>query len=428
MLSQRPGRSGSGVFLNAMVREGARRGHQQHVVVAGPSGTTHREVPPLDASELTLIEFPCHEAPFAVPGNSDVMPYPNTVFSQMTEAQVQQYLNVSRSAFEEVRSSFKPDIVHCHHLWLLTSLVRDVFPDVPTIATSHNAELRQLVKAPHLARRVLPGIRALDRVCVLTPQSVEDTVHAFGVARDRIAVTGAGFRGDLFAPFNNSRRALREKLEAQFEVRVGPGIDDPQRCRVVTFVGRLSTPKGLPFLLRAVKRLQRPGVPAFKLMLVGASGSGEDGQEMDRLVAGAGPDVIHIGALPQEGVALALQCSDVFVLPSLFEGLPLTMLEAAASGCACLLSELPTIASWVPREWLAEGHFAFVPRIATTHADVAVEEDVPRYVGAIADALERMIQLPRSATARNALAAELRNHTWARVFEGYERVYSEIVA
>jgi glycosyltransferase involved in cell wall biosynthesis len=34
---------------------------------------------------------------------------------------------------------------------------------------------------------------------------------------------------------------------------------------------------------------------------------------------------VHVGAQPPAAVAAILQCSDLFVLPSLFEGLPLTM-------------------------------------------------------------------------------------------------------
>jgi len=419
LLSQRPGRSGSGVFLQAMVREAARRGHAQHVLAAGPPGTTAAELPPLGADDFTLIPFPSPGAPFPVPGNSDVMPYPSTVFSRMTETQVEQYLAASRTAMEEARERFRPDLVHAHHLWLMTALAREVFADVPVIATSHNAELRQMVKAPHLARRVVPGIGGLDRVCVLTPRSRRDTVEAYGVEDARIADTGAGYDAGLFHLADEPRAALLGRLRREF------GVDLPDGP-LVTFVGRLSIPKGVPFLLEAAARARVAGTP-FHLVLVGATGSGEEGERVGEMAQAAGALVVHVGAQPPEAVALILQCSDLFALPSLFEGLPLTMLEAAACGCPCLLSALPTIRSWVPAEWIDAGHFALVPALATTDADVPVAADVPRYVDALARAIAAMLARPRGAAERAELASLLAPHSWSAVFARYEAVYDELL-
>lgn len=419
LLSQRPGRSGSGVFLAAMVREAARRGYEQHAIAAGPRGTSAAELPPLADGELTPIVFPSEEAPFPVPGNSDVMPYPSTVFSQMTGTQIGQYLSACRRVMERVRDRFQPDLVHAHHLWLMTALAREVFADRPVIATSHNAELRQLVKAPHLAPRVLPGVRALDRIGVLTPRSVSDTVEAFGVSPEKIALTGAGFRGDWFTPPARPRAEILAELRERFGVE----LPEAEEIRFVTFVARLSTPKGVPFLLEAAARLAGQA-PPFRLLLVGASGSGPDGARMDREVAAAGPGVLHLGAQPQEAVARILQVSDVFVLPSLFEGLPLTMLEALGVGCPSVVSALPTIASWVPRAWREAGWVDLVPALATTRADEPVPSDVPRFVDGLAAALARRLERRPTPAGRRQLAAALRPHTWSAVFDRYEEIYA----
>ncbi|MEA2719970.1 MAG: alpha-maltose-phosphate synthase, partial [Candidatus Eremiobacteraeota bacterium] len=296
ILSQRPGRSGSGVFLAAMVREAGRRGYEQHVIVAGPPGTSAAELGLRD-DQMTVIVFPSPDAPFPLPGNSDVMPYDTTVFSRMSPLQIQQYLAVSRRVMEDVRARFRPQVVYAHHLWLMTALAREIFDDVPVLATSHNAELRQMIKAPHLAAHVLPGVRALDAVCVLTPQSVADTIDVFGVEPDRIELTGAGFRDDVFRPANEPRATVLAELRERWNV-VLPVRDDE---RLVTFVGRLSTPKGVPFLLDAIASLR--DAPPHRLVLVGATGSGENGRLMDELVARAGDTVLHSGAQPPEAVA-----------------------------------------------------------------------------------------------------------------------------
>jgi glycosyltransferase involved in cell wall biosynthesis len=409
ILSQRPGRSGSGVFLNAMVREAARRGYEQHVIVGAPPGTTAQEVC-LNDDQFSPILFPSNDAPFPVPGNSDVMPYPTSVFSQMTELQIEQYLAASRQVMENVRERFRPQMVHAHHLWLMTALAREVFHDVPMVATSHNAELRQAIKAPHLLEHVFAGIRGLEKIGVLTAQSVTDTVLCFGVAPARIAICGAGFRDDLF---HYSGDGVPSLLEA-----AGGGP-------FATFVGRLSTPKGVPFLLQAAAQLSER-FPGFRVLLVGASGSGYDGQAVDQLVAAAGGRVIHLGTQPQEMVAGILGASALFVLPSLFEGLPLTMLEALACGCPVVVSGLPTIRSWIPQEWREANEVELIEPLQTTRADEPVASDVPRFVTDLAGAIERQLLRRRDEEERRRLAEKMTPHSWSRVFERYETIYREL--
>jgi glycosyltransferase involved in cell wall biosynthesis len=421
ILSQRPGRSGSGIFLAAMVREAARRGYAQHVVVAGPPGTTAAELPPLRDEELAPVVFPSADAPFPLPGNSDVMPYPTTIFSSMTEAQIAQYLRTSRRVMERARDAFRPDVVHAHHLWLMTSLAREVFAGVPLVVTSHNAELRQMIKAPHLAARVVAGVRDADRVCVLTPQSVVDTVACYGIAPERMAITGAGFDAELFRPRTRSRATVLAELRERF------GVELPEDEKLVTFIGRTSVPKGIPFLLDAASRL-RGRIPPFRIVLLGATGSGEHGRRMDELVAAADPLVLHVGAQPPEAVALLLQISDLFVLPSLFEGLPLTMLEALASGCPAVVSALPTIASWIPRSWQERGFIELVAPLETTNADEPVASDVDRFVVDLAAAIVRRLAAPLDDSERAALSEQLAPHSWSHVFERYEGIYRDAVA
>jgi glycosyltransferase involved in cell wall biosynthesis len=183
-------------------------------------------------------------------------------------------------------------------------------------------------------------------------------------------------------------------------------------------VGRLSTSKGIPFLLEAADR--------FQVLLVGASGSGADGRKMDELVAAAGPRVRHVGAQPQEEIARILQGSAVFVLPSLFEGLPLTMLEALACGCPAVVSGLPTIQSWIPAEWREAGDIELVAPLQTTLADLPVPADVPRFVADLAGAIEPQLLRGHASERRRALAEKLLPHTWSAVFERYEGVYREL--
>ncbi|MEE8584375.1 MAG: glycosyltransferase, partial [Acidobacteriota bacterium] len=157
----------------------------------------------------------------------------------------------------------------------------------------------------------------------------------------------------------------------------------------------------------------------------GAQGSGSDGERMLDLARQAGSFAVPLGAVPQQAVALILQCSQLFVLPSLYEGLPLVMLEAAACGCPILVSGLPTIRSWVSRDWLQSGTFDFIPALQTTQADRPVESDVPRFVEALAGFIGKQLKHPVPPAARQSLAKLAADHSWSAVFKRYERAYQE---
>ncbi|CAN0291798.1 unnamed protein product, partial [Chrysoparadoxa australica] len=119
----------------------------------------------------------------------------------------------------------------------------------------------------------------------------------------------------------------------------GVGLDDftpPGLARThhgrprILFVGRLGIRKGLPWLLEAFA----PHAGDAELHLVGPE-DGEAEQLFARLPSAA---VIRHGPLPRSGVIRAMQEADIFCLPSLEEGLPLSLLQAMATG-------LPVIAS-----------------------------------------------------------------------------------
>ncbi|MFC1588044.1 glycosyltransferase family 4 protein [Planctomycetota bacterium] len=420
ILSQRPGFSGSGIFLQAMVREAARRGFKQQAIAGGPAGTSYIELPPLQEDDLHVVQFPHSERSFEVPGMSDVMPYPSTVFSSMTAAQIESYQAAFRSCMETVRARYQPDIVHCHHLWLVTALAREVFAGIPVIGSAHGTALRQLQSAPHLGPRVIPGIQGLDRICVLTSESRQNVIDAYGAVADRIEITGAGFRDDIFFPAETDRKKVLSDLADEH------GINIPEGYRLIVYVGRLSTPKGVPYLLRAFREVCQRSPASCKLVLVGGVGSGEDGKKVEKQAAAAGDDVICTGPRKQEVLADILRLSDVFILPSLFEGLPLVMLEALACGCAVAVSALPTILSWVAQDWLDQGHVRLIKKLQTVRADTPVAADEPRFVKDISATLLEILTRESTPAGRSRRAQLVQSHTWRAVFQRYEDIYQLI--
>ena len=135
ILSQRPGRTGSGVTLDNMVRLAAAGGWQQAVVVGVPAPETPT-VGGLAPESLFPLRFSDPDGgpadlDFPVPGMSDVMPYPSTVWSTMSTEQLTRYRRVWRRHLAQVIGSFQPDLIHSHHVWLVSSIIKDIAPDTP---------------------------------------------------------------------------------------------------------------------------------------------------------------------------------------------------------------------------------------------------------------------------------------------------------
>jgi glycosyltransferase involved in cell wall biosynthesis len=105
------------------------------------------------------------------------------------------------------------------------------------------------------------------------------------------------------------------------------------------FSGELRAKKGLGFLLEALRVLR--STRQVRLLVIGAIRPGDQG-EFERVSASLdlGGAVVVTGHLPDPAdVALHLRLCDLFVLPSLWEGMPNSLLEAMACGVPVLASD-----------------------------------------------------------------------------------------
>lgn len=162
-------------------------------------------------------------------------------------------------------------------------------------------------------------------------------------------------------------RALALKSEPEHEVgviyngintqefRPQPELKNPQKFEIIC-VSRVTPRKGIRFLIQAVKILSKDHEHVH-LTVIG------DGNELDSLKHLARADEIadkvsFLGLVPHEQLAAHYAKSDVFVLPSLNEGMSNTMLEALASG-------LPLIATDTggTKELVREGENGFVVKM-----------------------------------------------------------------
>jgi glycosyltransferase involved in cell wall biosynthesis len=163
---------------------------------------------------------------------------------------------------------------------------------------------------------------------VAMSRAIGDEMLAAGVAVERVFVLNHAVDTGLFRPAEaGEKAALRARL----------GL--PEGLLAV-WTGRLLRGKGLETLLEAVAQLARRDESDLRLVLVG-SGEGQALSIEDDLRRRAGESdlagrVIFAGRLDR--VEDALRAADLFAFPSVFEGLGISLVEAAACG-------LPAVAS-----------------------------------------------------------------------------------
>lgn len=110
----------------------------------------------------------------------------------------------------------------------------------------------------------------------------------------------------------------------------------------LAFVGRLShAQKGVLMLPQIVRRCQDQGANA-QLLVVG-TGPDEARLRTDIREAHLGGSVTLLGELQPKAIYNVLLESDLFLFPSIFEGLPVALLEAMACGCVPVASRLEGI-------------------------------------------------------------------------------------
>lgn len=399
LLSQRPDSTGSGFYLQAMLRESLLCKHE-NFLVAGIQSDQPADLDCIGKDRCEFVKFFDADVSCQIPGMSDVMPYESSRFCNLSPDVLNEYLYSFTEKLKTAVSVFKPDIIHSHHLWIVSSLARQLFRAIPIVTTCHGTDLRQFQNCPHLQEMVLKGCSKLDAVMALYETQKKDIIDLYNLPTDKIFVVGAGFNEQLFT--------LAPK-------------PDPNPVQLV-YAGKLSYAKGVPWFLRALSKIDSP---SWQLHFVGG-GSGTERNYCLKLAMNLGERVVIHGAVSQKDLARIMKQSHILVLPSFYEGLPLVLLEGLASGCRIVATDLPGIS-----EILGGIHADFISLVKTPRLDIDVpyHEDEDLFEKKLAHALKTQI----SASYQNPcidislIRDKIASYSWAGVFNKVQNIYFNVL-
>jgi len=259
--------------------------------------------------------------------------------------------------FTEALKEFRPDILHAHFATEATSAARQLAGElgVPFVFTAHGYDIYRRPPADFAERANDAGA-----VVTVSKANARHLVDTFGIPAGHVHVISCGVDTERFRP-------------------AGEKADPP----TIVCVARLRPVKNLELLLQGCAILRDRGL-AFQCVILG-EGSGRPRLEAARTNLALDQTVTLLGAAEQSVVASWLQSATVAVLTSRSEGMPVSLMEAAACG----VPAVATAVGGIP-ELIEDGVTGFV----------TPPDDAP----ALAAALERLLSDPELQARLGAAA------------------------
>ena len=232
----------------------------------------------------------------------------------------------------------KPDVIHSH-LWAANIIGRVAgrLTKTPVISSIHNPDHEAEAWADganvNLTKRRFvreldrwTAHAACDRMIAVSEYVKQSANRHLGVSLDAIEVVYNPIDFDLVQTSPTMSRA--ELLQA---------LGLPADSLLLLNVARVSPQKGLLYALRALPEILKQ-YPAVQLLSVGATTDPAWHKQLEQEAAALGvADRFHLLGVRRDVIDFLRAC-DVFIFPSLYEGLGIALIEAMAAGCACVAS------------------------------------------------------------------------------------------
>lgn len=180
-------------------------------------------------------------------------------------------------------------------------------------------------------------LKRMDRVYAVRQSAVERYKALYPSLGDRFRFMPTWVDTGIFQP----ARCEAERLQLAQALQASLDIAGPQR-RFLAFVGRLDRQKDPLLLVKAFAAVSA-GERQLHLLIIG---DGDLRSEVERAVRSLGltDRVTLLGVLAKTRIAQLLQACELFLLTSAYEGMPIAVLEALASGLPVVTTPVGEVA------------------------------------------------------------------------------------
>ncbi|RXJ67161.1 glycoside hydrolase [Halarcobacter ebronensis] len=399
-LAQRPGKTGSGVFLQQLFKAGFEKGYKQGVLAGVPLNEQEPGIDNLDMKNYYPVLFESETLPFPVVGMSDVMPYDSTKYSSLDERMYELYEKEFKKVITKAVEEFKPKVVICNHIWLLATFIKDLYPNLKVLTLCHGTDLRQIERSKTLASIVKKGVIKCDYFLALNSSQKEEIKELYSLDDKKVITSGSGYNPKMFFP---------EKKENNTKVKIA-------------YVGKICNYKGAPNLLNALDCTKN--YDKVELNLIG-HGNVHESEEIIDSIKTRKAEVNYLDALPQDKLAKFLRTCDIFILPSFFEGLPLVVIEALASGTKVICTNLPGLDDFLGEDFKKLGAIRYIKMPRLKDVDKPLKEDIPMFEKELAQNIDEVVEeiLEGKEYKTKEVLMHLEDKTWVGLFNRLEKLF-----
>ncbi len=382
--------SGSGIYTKNLARELSEMGHTVKVVFP-----EHQITKSNDFETRTIVfkgpdtvnpefdyNFPCFTS----------HPRSNTTYYELTQSQLEEYVQKFVDVTKEEVDNFKPDVIHAQHLWITPYAAS--LTGVPYVVTAHGTDLKGFVKDKRYHKYALEGAKKAKKVITISEQVDREVTELYGVEEDKKELVLNGYDENLFLVKNLVRN----------EVLEGFNISDKPDY-VVSFAGKFTHFKGIDILLKAA-RIYEKEIEGKVLTLL--AGNGELYEELTKMRSDLKLEHVRfLGHINQEQLVDLYNIADVSTVPSRTEPFGLVAIEALACGTPVVGTNQGGLPDFL------------IDEVGTL---VPVEDDL-----ALADAIIKEINHQQKAMrAKRAAEYALKNFSWKKSIGIVEAMYNSI--
>ncbi len=317
--------TGSGTVVEAVSRELIERGHEVMVLCPNPQpeeGAPDLQPPP--GIRQALWQFPLKDAGVELYTFPLMIPDPNPsnlrnawTFRDLSQNELDLYISAFQKRFEEAVAEFAPDIVICHHIWLMAYAVARL--GHPYVCVAHHSDQMGFAFDERIRPYATEAALNAEYIFAITDSNRDEVLDLYGVPEERVVVIPNGYDQDVFRPMEVDRPALLKAFD----------LSIPEGATLITFAGKLSRTKGIDVLLEANKLLQQQRNVHLVVFGTGELEDAMDPSDTERYEL---KNVHFLGHQDYGVIARFHNLARFSVMPSRTEGFGIAALEAMGCG------------------------------------------------------------------------------------------------